>query len=58
MPNQKEKEVTLITCEQGAQTRLVVKAKETTEKVDNTANNTTVNGTTTENKVTTENKAE
>lgn len=62
MPNQKEKEVTLITCEQGAQTRLVVKAKETTEKTENTANNTTnnttVNVTTTENKVTTENKAE
>lgn len=33
MPNEKEKEVTLITCNQGAQTKLVVKAKETKEQV-------------------------
>lgn len=60
MPNQKEKEVTLITCEQGAQTRLVVKAKETTEKDQSVTNNITAqnNETTTENKVTTEKNAE
>ena len=60
MPNQKEKEVTLITCEQGAQTRLVIKAKETTEKNQTATNNTTVqnNEITTENKVTIENNAE
>lgn len=68
MPNEKEKEVTLITCEQGAQTKLVIKAKETkeTKKKEQTKNETSSNtvknntstektNTTSENKVTTEN---